>query len=93
VEGRPPVALGLGVHSGWAAIDRSAGLGEMIVLGNAVGTAAVLARRSWSSRMPVLASPEARVRAAGGFTWAAAGDDAFVVGIDPRGGGQQQIVG
>lgn len=84
-EGRPPVTLGLGVHAGWAAIDRSEGPGELIALGNAVGVAALLARRSWTSGAPVLASTEARVRAVSGFSWASAGDDAFVVGVEPGG--------
>ncbi|HEY8210614.1 MAG TPA: hypothetical protein VIG99_24190 [Myxococcaceae bacterium] len=81
--GQPPLAVGLGIHASWAAIDRSQGPAEMVALGNSVGIAAELAVQSWASRTPVLASPETRVRAASGFIWAEVGPNAYVVGLEP----------
>ena len=82
-EGLPPLAVGLGIHSSWAAIDRSHGPTEMVALGKSVDVAAELAARSWASHTPVMASPETRVRAASGFTWAEAGPNAYLVGQEP----------
>jgi hypothetical protein len=81
-DGRSPLAVGMGIHSSWAAIDRSEGPAEMVALGNSIDIASELAVRSWASRTPVLASPETRVRAASGFTWAEAGPNAYLVGLD-----------
>lgn len=80
--GKVPLAVGIGIHATWAAVDRSEGSSEMVALGNSVGFAAELAVKSWASMAPVLASPETRVRAASGFAWAQVGSDAYLVGLE-----------
>jgi adenylate cyclase len=80
--GKVPLALGIGIHASWAAVDRSEGSSEMVALGKSVGIAAELAMKSWASKAPVLASPETRVRASSGFAWAQVGPDAYLVGLD-----------
>jgi len=80
--GKVPLAVGIGIHASWAAVDRSEGSSEMVALGPSVGFAAELAIKSWNSKAPVLASPETRVRAASGFTWAQVAPDAYLVGLE-----------
>jgi hypothetical protein len=80
--GKVLLALGIGLHASWAAVDRSEGSLEWVALGNSVTYAAELAMKSWASKAPVLASPETRVRAASGFTWAQVGQDAYLVGLE-----------
>jgi adenylate cyclase len=84
--GKVPLAVGIGIHASWAAVDRSEGSSELVALGNSVGIAAELAAKSWASKAPALVSPETRVRAASGFTWAQVGPDAYLVGLEPKAG-------
>jgi len=94
--GKVPLAAGVGIHASWAAVDRSEGSSEMVALGNTVGFAAELSMKSWASKAPVLVSPETRVRAASGFTWAQVGHDAYLVGREaPADGGEsgQRLIG